>query len=452
MKDEHFLVIGLGVTGLSVVKYLDKHDCKLSITDSRLTPPQLPELQYDFPHVPVLFGAIVIPDDITTIVLSPGIGLADPALQDAHVRNIPIIGDIELFARAVDKPVIAITGSNGKSTVTTILGLMAHASDIPVGVGGNLGTPALDLLNNVNRFYILELSSFQLETTHSLHAKAVTVLNVSPDHMDRYDDITQYQEAKLRIYNNAQNAVYNRADPLTTPPENAALQVTSFGLDEPTDYDYGVITHADERWLAKGTKPLMAIADLGMLGEHNVANALAALALGKIAGFDLHAMLNTLRQFKGLEHRCEKVATAENVVWVNDSKGTNVAATVTAIEGLANSIKGKWVIVLGGIGKNADFSPLITPVRDYCRAAILIGSERQKLAELLDGVIPCFVAEDMDEVVSIAQQQAQSGDGVLLSPACASFDMFDNYAHRGEQFKQQVLQWIDKQNATKTTD
>lgn len=451
---QHYLVVGLGVTGLSVVKYLLKNNCNITVTDSRNNPPHLQELYDLHPDVEVLLGNITIPAYITTIVLSPGISLSDPVLEPAYFRNIEIIGDIELFGRVVQQPVYAVTGSNGKSTVTTLLGLMAKASGVKAGVGGNLGTAALDLIDPENQCYILELSSFQLETTYSLHTKAVTLLNISPDHMDRYDTIEQYKLAKQRIYNNAQFAVYNREDPLTAPHYAASKMqgIVTFGLDEPIGEQYGVVKHNGTRWLAKNRRLLMDINEMGMLGEHNIANALAALAIGEIAKFDLAAMLQTLRLFKGLEHRCEKVAYQNNVVWVNDSKGTNVAATVTAIEGLAQSIEGKWVIILGGLGKNADFTPLIEPVRKHCRAAILIGTERQQLFDLLKSVTPCFLAKNMAEVVDIAQQQAKHGDGVLLSPACASLDMFDNYAHRGEQFKQQVLQWIDKHNATTTTD
>lgn len=449
MHNENYLVVGLGITGFAVVKYLIKHGKTVSVTDSRDTPPYLQQLRSEFPLVPVFLGAISVPAHITCVVLSPGLALTDPALASAHERKLPIIGDIELFAQVVDKPVLAITGSNGKSTVTTLLGLMAEASGVRAGVGGNLGTAALDLLDPANQCYILELSSFQLETTYSLRPLVATVLNVSPDHMDRYEDLAAYQQAKLRIYNNAQHVLYNRADSLTAPA--GTIMAMTFGVDAPTGDDYGVINHSGIRWLARGNKPLMPIAEMGMLGEHNVANALAALAMGTVAGFDLDAMLRTLTQFKGLEHRCEHVLSANDVVWVNDSKGTNVAATVTAISGLAKSINGKWVIILGGLGKNADFRPLLEPVRDHCRAAILIGTEKQHLMELLGSTTKCFVAEDLAEVISIASQQAQSGDGVLLSPACASFDMFDNYEHRGEQFKQQVLQRIGKQHATTTT-
>jgi UDP-N-acetylmuramoylalanine--D-glutamate ligase len=448
MSVEHYLVVGLGITGLSVVKFLSKKGYNITVTDSRIHPPHLDELYAIYPNAEVLLGKISVPEYVTNIILSPGIPVTEPALETARHNKIEIIGDIELFAREVDKPVLAITGSNGKSTVTTLLGEMAAASGIKAGVGGNLGTAALDLLNDSNECYILELSSFQLETTFSLHPKAVTILNITPDHMDRYKDLIEYQQAKQRIYSNSEYDIYNRADPLTKPQQKNTEKHITFGLDVPSDNNYGVIQHKGTNWLAKGSQALLAVSEVAMLGDHNIANALAALALGEAAGFPLPAMLQALRDFKGLEHRCEKVAEFNNVIWVNDSKGTNVAATITALEGLAQSIVGKWIIILGGLGKNADFTPLIEPVRRYCKAAILIGSERQNLAGLLNGIVPCYIAKDMPEVISLAQQVARGGDGVLLSPACASLDMFENYSHRGKLFKEHVLQWIDKHDTT----
>jgi UDP-N-acetylmuramoylalanine--D-glutamate ligase len=385
-------------------------------------------------------------------ILSPGVALSTPEIQTALARGVQVFGDIELFAQVVDKPVLAVTGSNGKSTVTTLLGAMATASGLNPGIGGNLGTPALQLLDSQFDCYILELSSFQLETLYSLRPKVVTILNISLDHMDRYNDLTAYQQAKQRIFLNAEYAVINRQDILTVVPADLAVPSVSFGLDIPTDSNYGVIIHENTAWLAKGTIPLMPLQRMAMLGAHNVANALAALAMGEIAGFSLLAMLSTLLSFSGLEHRCEQVINSQGVVWVNDSKGTNVAATVAAIDGLAASIPGKWVIILGGVGKNADFAPLVTLLEKNCKAAILIGSEASALWDLLHGVLPCYKAQDMAEVVKIANQHVTAGDGVLLSPACASFDMFNNYMHRGEVFKQQVLQRIGKHNATATID
>jgi len=444
---EKYLVVGLGITGFSAMEYLSKQAVQITVTDSRVEPPKFAELRAAYPRVSTLLGKISVPADTTTIILSPGVSIDEPDLQAAQAKGIPIIGDIELFARVVDKPVIAVTGSNGKSTVTTLLGKMAQACGIKAGIGGNLGIPALSLLAPNNVCYILELSSFQLETLYSLRPLVVTILNITPDHMERYADMLPYQQAKQRIYHNARYAVFNRADPLTKP--NSTIEencIVSFGLDQPTVGNYGVVTSGDKRWLAKGDTLLIAIEELALLGEHNVANALAALAMGEIAGFDLDAMLLTLKTFTGLEHACEKVLRDQDILWVNDSKGTNPAATIAGLQGLSQSINGKWIIILGGLSKNADFAPLLAPVQKYCKAAILIGSAADELYDLLHASVVCKKAKNLSEVVKIAKELAAPGDGVLLSPACASQDMFENYAHRGREFKELVQQGIGVQH------
>jgi len=446
-----YLVIGLGVTGLSVVEYLFKQGFNVIVTDSRDKPPSLDKLTANFPQVTALLGKITIPDDITNIILSPGVALEDQALAPALAKKLPIIGDIELFAQVVDKPVLAITGSNGKSTVTTLLGLMAQESNLKVGVGGNLGTPALSLLNNNNDCYVLELSSFQLESLNSLQPCVATILNIAPEHMDRYSGFESYVQAKHRIYSMAKKAVFNRADPTTYVSSKLEIPAVSFGVDKPEPGNYGVIDHNGGKWLAKGAEPLIAAKELGIPGKHNVANALAALAMGEIAGFKLSAMLTVLRQFKGLRHCCEKIITTDNILWIDDSKGTNVAATVASLQGVSEAVSGKWLIILGGASKNADFTPLVEPLQKYCRAAILIGAEQQNLWDLLHTKIACHKASSLAQAVEIASATALAGDGVLLSPACASLDMFDNYAHRGTVFKQQVLERTSKQDETRPT-
>ena len=445
-----YLIVGLGVTGLSVVDYLVQNNARVMITDTRAAPPQLQELQHKYPQLTVMLGAITIPEHITHIVLSPGLGVATPEIQAALQHGVKVLGDIELFAQAVDKPVIAITGANGKSTVTTLLGEMARASGLRVGVGGNLGPAALTLLKQDYAVYILELSSFQLETTHSLQPQGGAVLNISPDHLDRYAGMAEYIQAKQRIYNRAEYIVFNQQDEFTMPIAGSGQQI-SFGLEPAAANNFGIIMHDGAAWLARGTTPLLPISAMAMLGIHNVANALAALAMGELAGFNMSAMLNTLRSFKGLEHRCEKIVITNGVLWVNDSKGTNVASTLAAIRGLATQIAGKWVIILGGVGKMQDFSPLLPDLEKVCKAAILIGTEAANFARLLDGKVPYFMAADLAAVVAIAKQQTQPGDGVLLSPACASFDMFDNYVQRGRLFKQQVLQEVGTYGHQKDT-
>lgn len=419
MPNDHkrkYCVVGLGTTGWSVVNYLLKNNADFVVTDSRTAPPKLAEFKSTCPHVPLYLGAINIPSDCTEVVVSPGIVVE---------TNLPKYGDIELFASVVDKPVIGITGSNGKSTVTTLLGDMARASGFNPGVGGNLGTPALDLLDKGHDLYVLELSSFQLETTDNLSLKVATILNLSPDHLDRYADMHEYANAKQRIYKNAEFAVTN-VDDVATAVDKPGL---SFGL---SSGDY----YLQDDYLTNNGQQLLAIKELGILGQHNQLNALAALAIGELAGFFLPSMLQVLRDFNGLEHRCEKIMQdSRRVLWVNDSKGTNPGATLAALYGLVDNISGKWVIVLGGEGKQADFSELCTSVAKHCKAAILIGAEQQNLAKLLENKIPCYRAKDLSSVVSIGREITQSGDGVLFSPACASFDMFDNYQQRGEVFK-----------------
>jgi UDP-N-acetylmuramoylalanine--D-glutamate ligase len=417
-----YLVVGLGITGLSVVEYLSKQGADFVITDSRANPPNLSLVQSKYPHIPMLLGAITIPEDITDVIVSPGVVVE---------TDLPKYGDIELFAQVVDKPVLAITGSNGKSTVTTLLGEMARASGKNPGIGGNLGTPALSLLGYGHDIYILELSSFQLETTTSLKPLAATVLNLSIDHMDRYANMAEYQRAKLRIYTGAQFAITNAEDPLT----QCTLSGYSFGLESG---DYRVI----DGYLAKDSERIMPISEMAMLGKHNVANALAALAMGDLAGFDRNAMCKVLRQFKGLEHRCEYVSNKDNILWINDSKGTNPGATLAALQGLKDAITGKWVIILGGLGKNADFAELVEPIRQACKAAILIGKEQQNFWDLLHEQLPCHLAKDLNAVVALAREIAVAGDGVLFSPACASFDMFNDYIHRGRAFKQHAIEAI----------
>lgn len=413
---QKYCVVGLGTTGWSVVNYLLKINADFVVTDSRLQPPKLSEFMAQCPHIPLYLGEIKIPEDCTEVVVSPGIVVE---------TNLQKCGDIELFARVVDKPVIGITGSNGKSTVTTLLGEMAHASGFNPGVGGNIGTPALDLLDRDHDLYILELSSFQLETTYSLPLKVATILNLSPDHLDRYANMDDYATAKQRIYKHAQYAVTN-VDDTATSSDRPGL---SFGL-QTGDY------HLHDNFLTKHGQHLLSIKELGLLGQHNILNALAALAIGELAGFSLPSMLQVLRTFTGLEHRCEKIMQdSRQVLWVNDSKGTNPGATLAALYGLIDDISGKWVIVLGGEGKQADFSELCDSVAKHCKAVILIGAEQKNLAELLYNKVPTYKATDLASVVDIGRKITESGDGVLFSPACASFDMFDNYQQRGEIFK-----------------
>ena len=439
------VVVGLGKTGLSCVRYLRQLGYKVAVNDTRTNPPNLAELQAEFADVEVSLGQLdeVLLLKAHEIIVSPGISIQEPALLSAHLNaGIKIIGDIELFCRAVDKPIVAITGSNAKSTVTTLVGLMAQNAGVKVAVGGNLGTPVLELLQEDADLYVLELSSFQLETTHSLRAAAATVLNISEDHMDRYANLMAYHKAKHRIYRNCQFYVTNRQDMLTTPLLPDSLPNTSFGLDKPDLRSFGIIKEQGKSYLAKGQTKLLDTAEMALFGEHNMANALAALALGEAVNLPMDAMLDTLKTFTGLAHRCQLVATQQGVAWYNDSKGTNVGATLAAINGLGASISGTVILIAGGVGKGQDFSPLSPALAQYGKAVLLMGEDAPKIDQALQLNISKSYVSDLNHAVNTAQQLAQQGDVVLLSPACASFDMFKNYEDRGNQFVASVKRAI----------
>lgn len=431
------VVVGLGKTGLSCVRFLRALGYQVAVNDTRLAPPNLAELNAEFPEVEVSLGQLdeALLLRAQEIITSPGISINEPELLSVRVNaGISVIGDIELFCRATTKPIVAITGSNAKSTVTTLVGLMAENAHIKVGVGGNLGTPVLELLDPETELYILELSSFQLETTHSLKAAAAIVLNVSEDHMDRYANMQAYHQAKHRVYRNCQFYITNRQDPLTVPLLPEAIPHTSFGLDAPDLKTYGVIREAGQNYLAKGREKLMLASEMGIFGEHNIANALAALALGEAVHIPMPVMLQTLKEFTGLPHRCQLVSKHQDVAWYNDSKGTNVGATLAAIDGLGAAITGKIILIAGGVGKGQDFKPLSPALAKYGKAVILIGEDASKIDTAITVNINKVYATTLVDAVQQAQTLASAGDAVLLSPACASFDMFKHYEDRGQQF------------------
>ncbi len=431
------VVVGLGLTGLSCVRFLRSRGFRVAVNDTRDNPPGLSDLRREFPDCEVSLGKLdeSLLLQAAEIVASPGVSINEPALLAARMQaGIPVIGDIELFCREASAPIVAITGSNAKSTVTTLVGLMAANAGIRVGVGGNLGTPVLELLQTPADLYVLELSSFQLETTHNLQAAAAVILNISEDHMDRYKNMQEYHRAKLRIFRNCHFYITNRQDPLTVPllPEN--VPHSSFGLDMPDMSSWGIIREGGQPWLAHGTEKLMPAADMGIFGEHNMANALAALALGSAVRVPMDAMLRTLREFPGLPHRCQKIGRCGDVVWYNDSKGTNVGATLAAINGLGAAISGKVVLIAGGVGKGQDFTLLSPALNEHGRALVLIGEDAARMDRAVTAGIPREHAASLDEAIAAAKRLALPGDAVLLSPACASFDMFRNYEDRGERF------------------
>lgn len=440
MVNELHVIVGLGVTGLSCVQHLQQQGVPVAVTDTRMEPPALPQLKHSFPHVPISLGQLDrdLLNQAHTIVLSPGVPLHTPEIAEQLAKGKEIIGDIELFARVVKAPIIAITGTNAKSTVTTLVGLMAKAANFNVQVGGNLGVPALDLLNPVTNLFVLELSSFQLETLHTLRPIVASILNITPDHMDRYPDVQSYQRAKLRIYDQCEIGVYNRDDPLTKCDHLSANQCYTFTLSTPKQHEFGLLKNGKESFLTYEETPLLPVAALPIHGKHYQANALAALAIGYSFGLPIESMLSVLREFKGLPHRCQFIRDLNKVKWYNDSKGTNVGATVAAIDGLGSDIEGKLILIAGGLGKNADFSMLMPVIAKYVRSVVLIGSAAQEIANVIQNKVPFTFAASMEDAVIQAKLQAQPKDCVLLSPACASYDMFNNFEHRGNVFTQLV--------------
>ena len=434
--DKKRVIVGLGVTGLSCARFFAKHGIAFSIADSRENPPALEAFKQEFPGVTVFLGKFPerLFSEAGELIVSPGIALDEPAIAAAIKNNVNVCGDIDLFVREARAPIIAITGSNGKSTVTTLLGEMAKAAHVNVGVGGNLGTAALDLLGPARELYVLELSSFQLERAQPLQAEVATVLNVSPDHMDRYPSVLAYHQAKHRIFRGCKQVVINRVDPLSRPLIPAAVMQWTFGLDTPDFNGFGVRKSHGERYLAFESELLMPVRELKIAGDHNIANALAALALGHAVKLPMAAMLQTLREFEGLAHRCQLIAEKDGIAFFDDSKGTNVGATVAAIEGLCSNRAGRVVLIAGGAGKGAEFDGLKPALEKFGRAIVLIGEAAPAIEAIVKNVLPIAHARDMQEAVNKAAQLAQSGDSVVLSPACASFDMFDNYAHRGDVF------------------
>ena len=432
------LVLGLGKTGLSCARYLRAQGVPVAVTDTRSKPPGLEAAREEMPDLPLFLGdfdaaALAAAE---RLVISPGIPVSDQRLAVALGRGLEVVGDIELFARAAQAPIVAITGSNGKSTVTTLVGEMARASGLRTAVGGNLGEPALDLLDPRVELYVLEVSSFQLETTWSLRPRVATVLNISADHMDRYPSLEAYAATKASLLRGAEVALLNRDDPRVAAMAGLAGRDIGFSLGVPRSAaDYGLLERDGATWLARGDEPLMWTDELPLAGGHNLANALAALALAEVAGLPLAPCLGALRAFRGLAHRTVLVAEWRGVRWFDDSKGTNPGATVAALRGLIDPAgPGRAVLIAGGDGKGADFGELAETIGHTARAVILIGRDGPRIDGAIAGRVPTQLARDMDEAVRLAALVALPGDAVLLSPACASFDMFDNYEHRGRVF------------------
>jgi len=444
LKPSTAVIAGLGRTGVSCAAYLLARGWRVAVTDTRSDPPGLARLRELDPRIPVRLGALdaALLADAAWVVASPGLALSDPFFEAARRRGLAVVGDIELFALAVDAPVAGITGTNGKSTVTTLLGEMAQRGGRRTRVGGNLGDPALELLEAARRdarrteLYVLELSSFQLEATQSLDLKAAAVLNVSADHLDRYASLTDYATAKARIFARCDTAVVNLDDPLVLAMPRPGQHTLGFSLRAGSGADYAVTSPGGRApwWLTRRGEPLIPLSELKIQGLHNAANALAALALGEALALPLESMLQTLRTFPGLPHRSQWVADVRGVTYIDDSKGTNVGATLAAVAGIA----GPLIVIAGGDGKQQDFAPLASGFRGKVRHTVLIGRDRGAIARVLDGVTTLEQCDSLEEAVRAAARAARRGETVLLSPACASLDMFRDYAHRGAVFAQAV--------------
>ena len=431
------VVVGLGRTGLSCARHLQSRNISFAVTDSRAAPPELAALKELAPDADVSLGRFdeALLEGATEIVASPGVSLSEPFLVAATRRGLPIIGDIELFVREARAPIAAITGTNGKSTVTTLVALMGQAAGKRVLAGGNLGRPALDLLAEPTpEFYVLELSSFQLDTTHSLRAAAATVLNVTPDHMDRYQTLQAYAESKAHIFDRCDAAIVNLDDLQVRDMGRAASKVIGFSLLKNPRAQYYAAQIAGDVALMRGNERLTLMSELRITGLHNAANALAALAMADSLGFDRDASVQALRDFPGLAHRSQWIADVDGVRYVDDSKGTNVGATLAAVAGMAGSL----IVIAGGQGKGQDFAPLAPAFRNKVRHVVLIGQDAQLIASVLREICTIEFANDMNEAVRACARAAQPGETVLLSPACASLDMFRDYAHRGDVFASAV--------------
>ena len=435
------LIVGLGETGLAAARYLTALGEHVLVIDSRPNPPCLDALRAACPDVPVELETLDARwlDGASQIVLSPGLGIDLPIVAAARRAGLDVVGDVELFARAADAPVLAVTGSNGKSTATTLTTKLVEAAGATVRAGGNLGPPALDLLEDAAPdAYVLEISSFQMETTESLRPAAAAVLNLSADHLDRHGDIEHYGGLKAKLLSAADYAVYNADDALVRRMGESCLRPIPFSVEQPLAAGWSVVESGGERHLARDGRPLIATRELLLRGRHNEANALAALALAfvflettsRASEETVAAVLAELKRFPGLPHRCRPLGERLGVQYIDDSKGTNVGATVAALAGL----DGPLVLIAGGVGKGADFAPLAAAARGKVKAAVLIGRAAADIETALAGVCPTHRADDMPSAVRIAADLASPGDTVLLSPACASLDMFRDYRHRGEAF------------------
>jgi UDP-N-acetylmuramoylalanine--D-glutamate ligase len=439
------VVVGLGATGLSCVRYLVSQNQPCMVVDSRSNPPGLDQLRKEYPQVKVELGGFneTSLSQAKELMMSPGVSLQTREIANAIASGVPVTGDIDLFSRLAPAPIVAVTGSNGKSTVVALLAEILRAAGREFAVGGNLdsefGQPALDLLNEPGKdLYVLELSSFQLETTEQLGAEVAVILNVSEDHMDRYTGMTDYLAAKRRIFRACHKLVLNRDEDVSGMDGDSALPRWSFGFDVPGPGEVGLNTVAGEQILCFGDEAVLAVSELKIVGRHNIANAMAATCLALALDIDLSSIRQGLQHFPGLPHRCQWVASVDGVDFYNDSKATNVGAAIAAVQGLGEKVAGGLVLIAGGDGKGADFSALAPVLRRWLKGLVLIGRDAERIAAVMDSAVPTQFASDLGAAVQQAASLCEPGDAVLLSPACASLDMFENFKQRGTAFMQAV--------------
>ena len=439
------IIIGLGKTGLSVAKYFAVKGLPFEFMDTRLKPPMLEEFKTLFPNIKIQVGKLKESSLLGAkeLIVSPGLSIKTPEIQRAKDFGIPVRGDIDIFSKAVKAPIIGVTGSNGKSTVVALLSSILKRAGKSVGLGGNLDgsdtKSALDLLGGEDKdIYLLELSSFQLETTESLGAEVAVILNLSEDHMDRYDNLKEYHEAKLRVFNGCRQLVINRDDVNSYPKTSINVPVWDFGVEHSNSKSLSISEIQGEQYITYKFEKIIAVSDLQLFGKHNISNALAAIALALSLGIDINDIKSAVINFPGLPHRCQWIRDLSGVSFYNDSKGTNVGATMAAIEGLGHRIKGDVILIAGGLAKGADFSPLVPAINKWAKELVLIGEDAEEMASNFCKNIPTNFARDMDDAVGIANEKASPGDVVLLSPACASFDMYRNFQHRGQVFIESV--------------
>ena len=440
-NDRSIAIVGMGATGLSVARFLSRMSVTFKIIDSRKRPPNGDLISAEFPNTPIYKGQFnnEIFAEIDLAILSPGVSLNKTLLCYLKSRGVVIIGDLELFLSLAKAPVVAITGSNGKSTVTTMVGQMAESSGLNVAVGGNLGTPMLDLLADDRDLYVIELSSFQLDFIDDMQGAIVCLLNISADHLDRYETLENYVAAKHKIFRGASVAIFNRDDYRTIPANESVTRLVSFALDSPEKDQFGVNLTNTGNFLCLGDSPLIEVSEIAMQGNHNYENAVAALAIASAAGIDLQYVLATLKSFKGLPHRCEAVANINDVLFINDSKGTNVGATLAAIEGFGELGKKNLLLLAGGQAKGQDFEPLKKAVEKFVKCGVFFGQDADQIEDALRSQTKVYRTDSVANAVMIAKQRAVAGDIVLFSPACASFDCFSGFEERGRTYQELVV-------------